>query len=118
MDATPNLEKLKDAACSDDLVKSFNFFKQQMRELECYIQKLGEDCSNLRKQIEKEEEYVYELETFHEDATSIIECINDTLERQRCRLAYLETVLLKARYDMEDKKRQVAYMRQQMNDQD
>ena len=89
-----------------------------MRELECYIQKLGEDCSNLRKHIEKEEEYIYELETFHEYATSIIECINATMERECSRLAYLETVLVKARDDMEEKKRHVAYMRQQMKDQD
>ena len=79
---TPNLERLKDAACSDELLKAFKFFsKQQMLELQGFIKNLEEDCQQLTRQIEKQEEYLLELEISDEDATLIIEIINNTLKK-------------------------------------
>ena len=112
---TPNLERLKDSACSDDLLKAFKFFfKQQMLELQGFINKIEEDCEQLRKQIEKQEEYLGELEISNEDATLIINIINDTLKKERSRLDDLGNLLVKARNDMFDKKREVAYIKQEM----
>jgi uncharacterized protein YwgA len=116
---TPNLERLKDAACSDELLKAFKlFFKQQMLELQGFIKKLEEDCEQLRMQTQKQEEYLGELEISCEDATLIIKIINDTLKKERSRFGDLEKLLVKARNDMLDKKREVAYVKQKMKDQD
>ena len=116
---TPNLEMLKDAACSDNLLKAFKFFfKQQMLELMGFIKKIEEDCQQLTRQIEKQEEYLRELEISDGDATLIIEMINASLKKERSRLDDLGKLLVKARNDMFDKKREVAYIKQEMNDQD
>ena len=114
---TPNLERLKDAACSDDLLKTFKFFfKQQMLELQGFINKLEEDCEQLRRQIQKQEEYLGELEISGEDATLIIKIISDTLKKDRSRLVDLDKLLIKTRNDMFEKKQDVAYIKQKMND--
>ena len=116
---TPNLERLKDAACSDELLKAFKFFfKQQMLELQGFIKKLEGDCQQLTRQIEKQEEYLLELEILDEDATLIIEIINNTLKKERSKLDDLGKLLVKARNDMFDKKREVAYIKQGLKDQD
>ena len=114
---TPNLERLKDSACSDDLLKAFKFFfKQQMLELQGFINKLEEDCEQLRRQIQKQEEYLGELEISGEDATLIIKIISDTLKKDRSRLVDLDKLLIKTRNDMFEKKQDVAYIKQEMND--
>ena len=114
---TPNLERLKDAACSDDLLKTFKFFfKQQMLELQGFINKLEEDCEQLKRQIQKQEEYLGELEISGEDATLIIKIISDTLKKDRSRLVDLDKLLIKTRNDMFEKKQDVAYIKQKMND--
>ena len=89
-----------------------------MLELQGFIKKIEEDCEQLRKQIEKQEEYLGELEISDEDATLIIKIINDTLKKERSRLDDLGKLLIKARNDMFDKKREVAYIKQEMKDQD
>ena len=90
-----------------------------MLELQGFINKIEEDCEQLRKQIEKQEEYLGELEISNEDATLIINIINDTLKKERSRLDDLGNLLVKARNDMFDKKREVAYIKQEMKkDQD
>ena len=87
-------------------------------ELKGYIQKVEEDFNQLRRQIEKEEEYLRELQICNEDATLIIELINDTLKRERSRLDHLGKVLEKARDDFSEKKEKVAIMKQQLKDKD
>ena len=115
---TPNIETLKDDACSDDLPKAFKFFfKQQMLELQGFIKKIEEDCQQLTRQIEKQEEYLRELEICNEDATLIIDIINNTLKKERSRLDDLGKLLVKARNDMFDKKREIAYIKQEMKKQ-
>ena len=90
-----------------------------MLELQGFINNIEEDCEQLRKQIEKQEEYLGELEISNEDATLIINIINDTLKKERSRLDDLGNLLVKARNDMFDKKREVAYIKQEMKkDQD
>ena len=85
-----------------------------MLELQGFINKIEEDCEQLTKQIEKQEEYLGELEICNEDATLIINIINDTLKKERSRLDDLGNLLVKARNDMFDKKREVAYIKQEM----
>ena len=87
-----------------------------MLELQGFINKLEEDCEQLKRQIQKQEEYLGELEISGEDATLIIKIISDTLKKDRSRLVDLDKLLIKTRNDMFEKKQDVAYIKQKMND--